>query len=227
MNTAYLILLCSIPTIILLNQENMIQESKSERKSLRTEWTLSDLMGKAEEGVLIKGNPGIVSIKSGEAVSFNGSSDAIYLESMPLAGLEQFTIELIFQPFSGGNFEQRYLHIGEVQGDRILMELRSTESDWYFDAFIKSGDQQCALIDSSLLHPLDQWYHIAFVIDHGKLESWVDGKKELEGLIVLAPLKGDKISIGVRQNEVSWFKGAIYKIRITPYALKPQNFMQY
>jgi len=44
--------------------------------------------------------------------------------------------------------------MGEVNGDRMLIELRMTEeSQWYLDAFIKSGDSSKALIDKSLLHP--------------------------------------------------------------------------
>jgi hypothetical protein len=65
------------------------------------------------------------------------------------------------------------------------------------------------------------------VIDHGKLETFVNSKKELEGRIEMAPLNGGKTSIGVRQNEVSWFKGDIYKIRISPRALKPEDFMDF
>lgn len=225
MSRIYNIIFFSMLTVISLCQGKSIQESKSERKSHRTEWMLSDLVVKTTDSIQIKGKPEIVNFKNNQAVSFNGSSDAIFLESMPLTGYEQFTIELIFRPASGGNFEQRFLHCGEVQGDRVMLELRSTLTNWYFDAFIKAGDSQLALIEPGLLHPLDQWYHLAFVIDHGKLETFVNKRKELEGKIRMTPLKNGKTSIGVRQNEISWFKGAIYKIRITPEALKPKNFM--
>lgn len=190
-----------------------------------TEWIISNFIENKFNDVTIEGKPGIINSKYGKAVTFNGSSDAIFLDRMPLSGLEQFTLEMIFQPSSGGNFEQRFLHFGEVQGDRLLLELRSATTDWYFDAFVNQGDEQCALIDPALLHPLDQWYHIAYVIDRGKLVSYVNGKKELEGRIVLTPLKGDKTSIGVRQNKVSWFKGAIYSIKITPGILSPGEFL--
>jgi hypothetical protein len=223
----YLIIVVSLITANLSNQGNMIQKSKSERKSLRTEWTLSDLPGRTSEGVQIKGKPGTIKFKNNSAISFNGSSDAIFLESMPLAWCEQFTIEVIIKPASGGNFEQRFLHIGEVQGDRVLLELRSTEAGWYFDGFVKVGDLEKALIDQQLLHPFDQWYHLAYLVDNGKLETYINGKKELESYLGITPLRVGKTSIGVRQNEVSWFKGAIYKIRITPEALKPKNFMKY
>jgi len=131
---------------------------------------------------------------------------------------------------SGGTFEQRFFHCGEIQGGRVLMETRSTKTDWYFDAFLNSGTPEgdkLTLIDSLKIHPLDKWYHVAFVIDRGKLQTYINGEKELEGKISMTPLVGGKTSIGVRQNEVSWFKGAIYKIRITPKALSPVGFMKF
>lgn len=227
MNKIYNIIFFSMLTVISLSQGNTSQESKPEKKAVRTEWKLSSLIGKTREGVHIRGNPGIEKFKKDKAVSFNGSSDAIFLEDAALTGYEQFTIEIIFKPASGGNFEQRFMHFGEVQGDRVLLELRSTPTEWYLDAFMKTGNNQETLVDPGLLHPLDQWYHLACVLDHGKMKTYVNRHKELEGKIEMSPLKGGKTSIGVRQNEVSWFKGAIYKIRITPEALKPQNFMRY
>lgn len=205
----------------------MTQKNNPAGKNLQTEWIISGLAHKMPESIKIKGKPEVVKCKYGEALSFNGSSDGIFLESMPLAGLDKFTIEVIFQPQNGGNFEQRFLHFGEAQGDRVLLELRATPTDWYFDAFIAVGEQKCALIDPALLHPLDQWYHLAYVIDKGKLETYVNGKKELEGSVIMSPLKGGKTSIGVRQNEVSWFKGAIYSIRITDNVLDPKDFMKF
>jgi hypothetical protein len=196
-------------------------------KKLTTEWILSNLISKPNEGVHLKGTPSFLDYKRNNAVSFNGLSDAIFIDSMPLAGLSQFTIEVIFCPASGGNFEQRFLHIGETQGDRVLLELRSTPAGWYLDAFVKEGSNNKTLIDPSLLHPSDEWYHIAYVVDRGKLETYVNKEKELEAKISLAPLKNGKTSIGVRQNEVAWFKGAIYKIKITPEALKQKDFMQF
>jgi hypothetical protein len=225
MNKIITFVFFSLFTMIFSYQGNRLKESKFDRKNRTTEWKLSEFMGGTSNRIQIEGKPGIVNINNNQAVSFNGSSDAIFLESMPLAGYDQFTIEVIFRPASGGNFEQRFFHCGEVQGDRVMLELRSTLTDWYFDAFIKAGDGQKTLIEPRLLHPLDQWYHIAFIVDHGKLETYVNKKKELEGEIDMTPLKNGKTSIGVRQNEVSWFKGAIYKIRITPEAVKPNNFM--
>ena len=195
-------------------------------KPAATEWLLSTMPLTKNESVSILGNPQIVGSKLGKALHFNGINDGIFLNQMPLSGLEQFTVEAIFCPESGGNFEQRFFHCGEIRGNRVLLELRATATNWYFDAFIKSGDQKATLIEPKFLHPLDQWYHLAYVVDHGKLTTYVNGKKELEGQIVLTPLHTGKTSLGVRQNLQSWFKGSIYKIRITPAALHVNDFIK-
>jgi hypothetical protein len=196
-------------------------------KQYTTEWVLSDFILKDTNGIKIKGNPVIVNCKYGKAVQFNGSCDGIFLEPMPLKGLEQFTIEVIFHPDSGGNFEQRFFHCGEVKGNRVLLETRSTKEGWYFDAFIKSEISQKALIDPNLLHPFNYWYHVAFVISKGKIETYINGQNELEYNMDILSIKGGKTSIGVRQNEQSWFKGAIYKIRISPEPLTPDKFIPF
>ncbi|HOO98223.1 MAG TPA: LamG domain-containing protein [Bacteroidales bacterium] len=205
----------------------MIQNNEPQMTKVMAEWYLASLTEKMEPAVKIKGKPAITASRYGKAVSFNGATDVIFLEENPLKDLGSFTIEAIFMPASGGNFEQRFLHIGETQGDRVLLELRATETHWYFDAFITVGDEKCTLIDPERLHPMDEWYHVAYVIDNGKLETWVNGKKELEGSIVMAPVKGGKTSFGARQNEVSWFRGTIYKVKITAEALTPDKFINH
>lgn len=227
MNRKHLPILCSILLAVLPNKNVMSQKNVPDQEKGKTEWILTDLVKSNVNGITIDGKPGILQCKYGEAVTFDGKDDAIFIDSMPVTGLQQFTVEVIFQPASGGNFEQRFLHLGEVQGDRVLLELRSTENGWYFDGFINTGGQNCTLIDPAMLHPSDNWYHVAYVVDHGNLSTWVNGKKELEGQIVMKPVAGDMTSIGVRQNKVSWFKGAIYKIRITNEAITPGNFMSY
>lgn len=221
MNLTNLFLTISL-FLVLFIPERTLSQSKHQ-----TEWVLSNLISTKTEGISIAGNPQFVDCKYGKAVLFNGSTDGLFLDQMPLEGLKQFAIEVIMRPESGGNFEQRFFHCGEIRGNRVLLELRSTQTDWYFDAFINSGDQKKTLIEPTLIHPLDQWYHVAFVIANGKQETYINQIKEFESQIEIAPLQGGKTSIGVRQNEQSWFKGAIYKIRITPEALKPDSFMNF
>lgn len=188
-------------------------------------WIVRELLEAQPNGMYVKGNPKTMDDGCRKAVYFDGQSDGIFLEEMPLAGLEEFTIEIIFKPESGGNFEQRFFHCGEIQGDRVLLELRANETDWYFDAFIKVGDHSKTLIEPKFTHPLDQWYLLTYVVENGKLSTYINGVKELEATIDFSPIETGKTSIGVRLNELSWFKGAIEQVRITPKALKVEAFL--
>lgn len=219
------LILTGLFSVIHLNNQYMLQDNEPQKTKVTAEWILADLTEQNPAGMVVGGKPTTTSSGFGRTVSFNGTTDIVFIEENPLKELKSFTIEAIFMPASGGNFEQRFLHIGETQGDRVLLELRATETHWYFDAFIAVGEEKCTLIDPERLHPLDEWYHVAYVIDNGKLETWVNGKKELEGSVALTPVKGNKTSVGARQNEVSWFKGSIYKIKVTAEALTPDKFM--
>jgi hypothetical protein len=204
--------------------------SKRDKKNdgiVKAEWIISNFVMPGAKNTKITGKPGTVKFQESLAVTFNGSSDGIIIDELPIEGLHEFTIELIFNPASGGNFEQRFLHAGEVQSDRVLLELRATPEGWYSDAFIKTGDDQLALIDPGLLHPFDSWYHLAYINDNGKFSVYVNGKKELEGLLKAAALKSGKTSLGMRQNEVSWFRGSIYKIRVSAAALNLKDFLKF
>lgn len=191
-----------------------------------TEWEVADLL-QSKEDVKIVGNPEIIDCQYGKAVLFNGIDDGIFIDKMPLKELSEFTIEILVRFDSDGGSEQRYFHCGEVQGDRVLMEMRSNPTSWYLDGFIQSGDINGALISPQMVHPLDQWYHIAFEVQNGKQTTFINGEKEIEKTIEFKPILKGKTSIGVRQNKISWFKGAIYKIRITDKVLRPSEFMKY
>jgi len=227
MNGVVLSILFGALAILLPNNLYMTKKSDSGSNNVRTEWILASMTEKKSKGLSLRGKPETVESKYGKALCFNGISDAVFIEDMPVAGLRKFTIEMLMEPQSGGNFEQRFLHCGETQGDRILLELRAIPEGWYFDAFVAVGEQKLALIDPGLLHPFDEWYHLAYVIDNGKLATYVNGKKELEGSVILSPVQVGKTSIGVRQNEVSWYKGAVYSIRFTDDALTPDEFMDF
>lgn len=182
MSLCKLVLICSLLIPVLTSGQPITNKSLATEPE-KIEWILRDFVLLKFEGICISGNPKVSTCKYGEALTFNGSTDGIFLDRMPLSGLEQFTIEVIVRPESGGNFEQRFFHCGEIRGSRVLLETRSTKTNWYFDAFIKSGNQQKTLIDSTLIHPLDRWYHLVFVVDRGKLTTYVNGKKELENQI--------------------------------------------
>lgn len=192
-----------------------------------TDWLIANLLREKSSNITISGKPQIIYSPYGEAVSFNGIDDAFFLNELPLKSLQEFTVEMIFKPATNGLFEQRILHIGESTKDRMLLEIRAIDNNWYFDGYAASGTNKKALIDEKLTHPLEQWYHVAFVVTPTSLTTFVNGKQELHEDFSFLPIESGQTSIGVRMNKVCWFKGAIYKIRITPKQIQPKDFMSF
>ena len=180
-------------------------------------------------GLSISGNPKTVSSPYGNAICFDGKNDGFFLQNNPLNGSSCFTIEAIIRPDADGPEEQRFLHIGEIDGDRLLIETRLTkENQWYLDTFILSGESKKALIYPKLIHSVGDWYHVALTLDkNGKMINYINGKIEIKGEIDFNPINSGEMSIGARRNKVSWYKGAIYKIRISPEVLEPKRFMPF
>lgn len=88
------------------------------------------------------------------------------LNSNPLAGAQTFTVEAVFRPDAGGNHEQRWFHIQEETGDdRVLLETRLDDDQWFTDTFIKSGENSRTLYAENFKHPIGEWYHVALVYD--------------------------------------------------------------
>lgn len=175
----------------------------------------------------IKGAPTLFDTKLGKAVHFNGETDGYFLGENPLQGMEELTVEVIFRQAGDAAFEQRFLHMGTVRGARILFETRvNPDATWYLDTFIRlDKDTDLVLIDPEQTHPADRWYNLAMVVADGKATSYVDGVEQLTGEIPYREIVEGITSVGVRQNQVCWFKGDMYRIRITPKALTPEEFL--
>lgn len=185
-------------------------------------WKIDNLTKIGGNAVEVLGSPKIVK----KAVEFDGSADGIFLNTNPIEGFSVFTIEAVFRP-DGGNKEQRWFHIQQTDADnRVLLEIRVDGDDWFLDTFIKSGDNRLTHYAEKFHHPLGKWYHVALVFDGKEMRHYVDGKLELAGPLTIAPFGKGLTSLGVRQNKVHWFKGAIKKVRITDAALAPKEFMK-
>lgn len=190
------------------------------------EWTVD----KHPEVLQVLGEPKIIETNLGKAVEFDGVDDGLFLDSVPVAGMEEFTIEMIFNQYPGSAFEQRFMHLGAYGGARVMFESRVKPDDsWYFDAFVHLGSKpkSCVLIDPELTHPCGRWYNLTLTAGKDGLKSYVDGVGQCSGDLAYEPVINEgKTSLGVRQNLVCWFKGAIYKLRITPRILKPAEFLR-
>src|SRR5205085_2007538 len=109
---------------------------------------------------------------------------------------------------------------------RVMMETRLIDKNWALDTFLHSGQSDRALLDRTKLHPADQWTWVALTYADGKETSYINGAKELEGDVTFAPMVEGKISLGVRQNKLYWFKGAIREVRFHPEALAPAKLQR-
>lgn len=178
------------------------------------------------------GEPSIVETSAGKAIAFNGIDDGLILRGNPLSNAVSFTIEVIFKPEASypDNIEQRFIHIQNLKNEnsRILVELRLTNDDqWFLDTFIKSDESALTLYAEKFLHPVGEWQHAALVYEEGIMKHFVNGIEEMSGSINYIPIEEGATSIGMRINKVSWFKGTIQTIKMTPKALKPKEFINF
>ena len=176
----------------------------------------------------VLGAPEVITEQNGKAIHFNGSTDGLLLPVNPLAGMSEFTIEVLFKPDTGGPAEQRFLHVQDELGSRALMEIRLLDQGWALDTFLYSlkNESKCPLLDRTKLHPSDRWTWVALVYANGHMAHYINGVKELEGDVAFPPMLAGQISLGVRQNKVYWFKGSLREVRFHPVALPDEKLQR-
>ncbi len=181
-------------------------------------WTLDQV---TSVGGLVPTVLGAPRVTEGEhAVHLNGVDDGLVLSVNPLAGLREFTIEILLEPEAGGRAEQRFFHVEDDAGSRVLLEIRMcSDGQWALDTFMLSGKSGLALLDRSKLHPAGRWYWVALRYDGRRMTHYVNGQQELEGRVDFAPMQAGRTSLGVRLNRISWFKGALGEVRLHGTAL--------
>jgi hypothetical protein len=189
-------------------------------------WRLDNLVSIGGNRPTLLGEPIIIESPRGKAIQFDGQDDAIVFDQNPLAGASAFTLEVVFRPDAGGEPEQRFVHLQEVDDHRVLVETRLTaDGHWFLDTFLKSGESERTLFAKEYQHPVGQWFHAALVYEKGHMRHFVNGAKELEGAVDFKPMGGGQTSVGVRLNRVYWFKGAVEELAVTPKALSPVEFV--
>ncbi|MBE2215795.1 MAG: LamG domain-containing protein [Opitutaceae bacterium] len=166
--------------------------------------------------VSLLGAPGVASLAGHEGLAFDGVDDGLVASCNPLTGVQAFAIEMLIAPASGGPEEQRFLHIQDDAGRRLLLELRMVGPDaWTLDTFLREDDaNRRTLIDRTKTHPTDRWHWVALRYDGRMMQHYVDGVLESEGPVALQPFTTGRISLGARLNQVSWYKGLIREVRI-------------
>ncbi len=191
-----------------------------------TVWVLNRLDVLGGQPLTAVGAPMLLDTSVQGGIEFDGQDDGLFVDTNPLQGLKQFTVEVVFRPAAGGPEAQRFLHFQESGTEnRLLFETRLTaDGKWFLDTFLKSKDGNYTLYAERSQHPLGPWYHAAVVMDGDTMRHYVEGVEELAMPIRFTPLGVGRTSLGVRINKVSWYKGAIRQVRITPRALAPREF---
>jgi hypothetical protein len=175
----------------------------------------------------ILGKPRIADADGGPAMHFNGVSDGVFVPVNPLAGSPAFTIEILFKPEEGGLEAQRFFHLQDTKTWRIMIETRlDGRGRWWLDTFLGATGVSQPLIDPTLTHPTGRWYWVALRFDGKRMTSFVDGVQELERDAAFGPMVEGRLSLGVRQNKVHWFKGAIREVRWHKSALKAEELQK-
>jgi hypothetical protein len=198
--------------------------------ALRAEeiWRLDNLEKLGGHTITVEGAPRVGEEGGDKIVVFDGAKDGLFLSAIPIAGAKEFTIEILFKPAEGGPEAQRFVHLEDTGGTRAMIETRlNGKGGWWLDTFLKSAgpSQGLPLIDPTRVHPTNQWYWAALRYDGKTMASYVNGVKELSGEIAMAPFSEGKVSLGVRQNKVYWFKGAIKEVRFHGEAV-PEEKLQ-
>ena len=197
-------------------------------------WRLHQTMLVGGHPTEVLGAPRIVTEGEGAAIYFNGASDGLFVPVNPLQGLAAFTVEVRFKPAADGPEAQRFLHVQDDigapgdPGSRALLEIRLANGTWALDAFLSNPTTKARLVllDPAKRHPAERWTWVALVYEHGRMTSYVDGVKELEGEVVFPPMGPGRVSLGVRQNKIYWFKGGLSEVRFHPAALAPEQLQQ-
>jgi len=190
-------------------------------------WRIDNLVEIAGHRVTVLGDPVVIDTPRGKAVEFDGIDDGVFIDVHPLAGMSEFTVEVVFKPYKDGAPEQRFFHMQEDPSqERVMFETRLVDDDqWFLDTFIYSGEQKIPLYAIDNKHAVGSWYHAAIVVDGSSFKHFVNGELELSEAIQFEPQGAGRTSLGVRLNKVNWFKGAIRTARFTPRALTPEEFL--
>ena len=193
-------------------------------------WSIDNLTNIGGYQVEVFGNPIIKEYSFGVAVEFDGIDDGMIVRGFPLDKEYSFTVEIIFKPYDTfpKNIEQRFLHVqsSKYNDRRFLIELRlNDKKEWFTDTHIQADSTFLTCFARDFTHPVDQWYHVVFTYKDGTARHYVNGIEEMSGKVNYIPVDSASVSLGMRMNNVWFFKGAIQSVAFSKDELKPEEFL--
>lgn len=202
----------------------------------QTTWRIDNTNNIGGHGVKVLGNPCVISMPQGKAIEFNGSSDGLIVSNNFLAGLTNFTVELIFKPYPltvANAREPRIVHVqsGNPPDHRLTLEARvntnTTPHNFHLDTFIRfgGGDYRRTLLNEKYPHPVGEWAHLAVTYDGATFCNYFNGQlessKPMSGMVFTST---GATWVGQRANNTGYFEGAVFALRFTPRVLQTNEF---
>jgi hypothetical protein len=207
----------------------------------QTLWRVNNITNIGGHPVTVRGNPRVVRTPYGDGVRFNGVNDGLMVPNNPLAGMSNFTAELIFKhdPLTVPTANApRIVHIqtpgNSAAQHRFTFETRvvtnTTPHTFHLDSFLRFGDatdSRKTLFNDKFLHPVGEWSHMAVTYDGTNFCNYLDGQLELcdqvKGMIFAT---NGVTWIGQRANHVNYFEGEVRVLRFTPRVVATTEFLQ-
>jgi hypothetical protein len=182
----------SLITMVLFCSCNLFDRGPSPHSMTHTTWHVDNLTSIAGYKTTVLGAPTVIQTHKGKAVQFDGQKDGLIVQALPLAGAQEFTLEILFSPDANGPKEQRFLHLQQsATENRILIETRLTDDNrWYLDTYIQTPKGALALFNPQNTHPVGKWYNAALVYDGRQMRHYVNGAEEMAGSLDFTPLRG-------------------------------------
>lgn len=203
----------------------------------QTTWRIDNTANIGGHAVKVLGKPRVVSTPHGKAIEFNGVNDGIIVSNNFLAGLTNFTVELIFKPYPStvaSARDPRIVHVqsGNPPDHRLTLEARintnATPHTFWLDTFVRfgDGDLRRTLLNEEYPHPVGEWSHLAVTYDGTNFCNCFNGQIErCAGLKGMTFTNTGATWIGQRANNTGYFEGAVFAVRFTPRALGTNEFL--
>jgi hypothetical protein len=206
-------------------------------QSQQTTWRFDNLTSIGGNATTVVGSPKVIDTNLGKAIHFTGdhdNGDALFLDTLPLAGALEYTFEVIFRPSAAGKPEQRFFHMQENGTEsRRMFEIRIHDDKWCIDTVainVVAGERPRSGImlncDAQHLFPVDRWYAVTTTYDGKMLRTYVDGALQGEVAVSLLPLGKGGTAVGTRYTKRDYFTGDVFSARFSNKALAPAEFLK-
>jgi hypothetical protein len=170
----------------------------------------------------VTGTPTVTAMDAGTAVCFDGTKDALFLNTNPIVGMQRFTIETLVYPELTGTSEPRLIHIGDAGNNspRLIVQTRSDATGrWHVYVGFQWAAITTNIEDTTFLHPSNQWYWLAVTYDGQTARVYVNGVLENSSDLAFGPMTAGTTSLAARQNGQYYFPGCMRDVEFFNSAL--------